>query len=84
MDLHGRSFEDLLELSASLEDPQEIRALIESLDRLEKNLRYMRKRLMGKLAQTQRRMEEKRDKERQRLKASLKILKTEKRERDSS
>ncbi len=82
MNLHGHSFEDLLEISASVEDPEEIRALIESLDRLEKNLRYMRKRLAGKLAKTERRMDEERDRERQRRKASFKVLKTEKQEKN--
>ena len=78
MNLHPLSFEHLLRVSASLENPAEIKDMVDSLELLEKNIRYMRQRLNGKLRQVDQQAEEARQKERKRRKQTLKILKREK------
>ena len=78
MNLHHVTFEKLLEICGSLEDPDKIKGMIEALDLLEKNLRYMRQRLVGQLNMDERRRAEEKTKERQRLKQSFRVLKPKK------
>ena len=74
MNLHPLSFEQLLRVSASLENPVELKEMVESLELLEKNIRYMRQRLNGKLLKLEKEVEETRQEERKKRKQSLKIL----------
>ncbi len=74
MNIHHLSFEDLLNMCSSLEDPGEINKMILALEIMEKNLGYQRQRLAGMLAVDTRQHEEKRQKDRQRLKQSFKIF----------
>ena len=74
MNLHPHSFEKILELCSSIEEPEEMEEMIESLDLLEKNIRYLRQRLAGKLARFNHRREEKQRAERQQLKESLRVV----------
>ena len=74
MDIHGTSFEKLLEIASSLEEPRELKAMVEALDRMEKNLALMRQRLTGKLSQTEQARDEDQREKRQKLKESLQVL----------
>ena len=78
MNLHPLSFEKLLETARDLENPAQIREMIASLQLLEKNIRFMRQRLMGQLSQLERLGEEARQKQRESLKASLQVLTSQK------
>jgi hypothetical protein len=78
LNLHPHSFEKILEICSSLEEPGEMTEMIESLDLLEKNIRYLRQRLVGKLARINHRKEEQQRAERQQLKKSLRVLSREK------
>ena len=74
MNLHPHSFEKILEICSSLEEPDEMKEMVDSLDLLEKNIRYLRQRLTGKLARASLRKEEQQRAERQQLKNSLRVL----------
>jgi hypothetical protein len=78
LNLHPHPFEKILELCSSLEEPGEMKEMIESLDLLEKNIRYLRQRLVGKLARINHRKEEQQRAERQQLKKSLRVVSREK------
>ncbi len=53
MNIHAVTFEQLLDICASLEDPVEMQDLLQALDLLERNVRYLRQRLAGKLREKQ-------------------------------
>jgi len=74
VNLHPHSFEKILEICSSLDAPEEMEEMIESLDLLEKNIRYLRQRLVGKLARLNLRKEEKQREERLQLKKSLRVV----------
>ena len=74
MDIHGQTFEKLLEIASSLEEQSDIEKMIEALARLEKNIAYMRKRLVGKLNQVDQTAVAEELEKRRKLKASLQVL----------
>ena len=74
MNLHPHSFEKILEICSSIDEAEEMEEMIESLDLLEKNIRYLRQRLVGKLARVNLRKEEKQREERLQLKRSLRVV----------
>lgn len=74
MNLHALTFEQILRVCASLEDPKEIRIMIQALEVLEKNIRYRRKELMGVLNGVEIREKREKQKERQALKQSLRVI----------
>ena len=49
MNIHALTFEQILRLCSSMEDPIEISKLIQALEILERNIRYRRKELIGQL-----------------------------------
>lgn len=53
MNIHAVTFEQLLEICASLEDLEEMQNLVEALELLERNVRYLRQRLVGRLREKQ-------------------------------
>lgn len=83
MNLHDLSFEDILGICASLDDPAEAREMIHALELLEKNIRYQRKRLLGVLAEATVRDRKRKEKAREELKQSLRIIRTEDENADS-
>jgi hypothetical protein len=80
MNLHALTFEQILRACASLEDPREIRTMIQALEVLERNIRYRRQELTGMLNGLE--IREKREKERHRstVKSSLRVVRTEEEE----
>ena len=74
MNLHALTFEQILRVCASLEDPKEIRIMIQALEVLEKNIRYRRKELMGVLNGVEIREKREKQKERQAIKQSLRVI----------
>jgi hypothetical protein len=74
MNLHALTFEQILRACASLEDPKEIRTMIQALEILERNIRYRRQELTGMLNGLE--IREKREKERLRstVKSSLRVV----------
>ena len=74
VNLHPHSFEKILEICSGLGEQEEMREMIESLDLLEKNIRYLRQRLEGKLARALLRKQEQQRAEREQLKSSLRVL----------
>lgn len=82
MNLHAMTFEQILRVCASLEDPKEIRIMIQALEVLERNIRYRRKELMGVLNGVEIREKREKQKERQALKQSLRVIRREGEDRD--
>ena len=76
MNLHALTFEQILQLCASLEDPNEIAKLIQALEILERNIRYRRQELSGMLNGLEIRDEQERQDQRQAVKASLRVVRT--------
>ena len=76
MNLHALTFEQILQLCASLEDPNEIARLIQALEILERNIRYRRQELSGMLNGLEIRDEQERQDQRQAVKASLRVVRT--------
>ena len=74
MNLHALTFEQILQLCASLEDPNEIAKLIQALEILERNIRYRRQELSGMLNGLEIRDEQERQDQRQAVKASLRVV----------
>ena len=74
MNLQDHSFEKILELSASIDDASRLKELIEELERLEKNLNFLRKRLKGKLAQEEVFQKKIKQQERQERKKSFRVI----------
>ena len=61
MNIHAFTFEQILQLCASIEDPIEISKLIQALDILEKNIRYRRKELIGQINEIEKREKKEED-----------------------
>jgi len=76
MNLHALTFEQILRLCSSLEDPNEIAKLIQALEILERNLRYRRQELSGMLNGLEIRDERERQEQRKALKDSLRVVRT--------
>jgi hypothetical protein len=74
MNLNALTFEQILRLCASLEDPNEIARLIQALEVLERNLRYRRQELTGLLNEVELRDKRERQRERQAIKDSLRVV----------
>jgi hypothetical protein len=74
MNLNALTFEQILRLCASREDPNEIARLIQALEVLERNLRYRRQELTGLLNEVELRDKRERQKERQAVKDSLRVV----------
>ena len=74
MNIHALTFEQILRVCASLEDPKEIETMIQALEILERNIRYRRKELIGMLNEIQTRDKKEKQKERQALKDSLRVI----------
>ena len=74
MNLHALTFEQILRLCSSIEDPIEISKLIQALEILERNIRYRRKELIGMLNEIQTRDKKEKQKELQALKDSLRVI----------
>ena len=77
MNIHALTFEQILRLCASMEDPIEISKLIQALDILERNIGYRRKELIGQLNEIETRDKNEKRKERQELKKSLRVVRAE-------
>lgn len=77
MNLHALTFEQILRLCSSTEDPIEISKLIQALDILERNIGYRRKELIGQLNEIETRDKNEKRKERQALKKSLRVVRAE-------
>ncbi len=74
MNLHALTFEQILRLCSSLEDPNEIAKLIQALEILERNLRYRRQELSGMLNGLEIRDERERQEQRRVIKRSLRVV----------
>ncbi len=74
MNLHALTFEQILRLCASLEDPKEIREMLQALDLLEKNIHYQRQGLAGRLKGLERQQKAAEEQRRQALKDSLRLI----------
>ena len=74
MNLQDHSFEKILELSATIDDAKRLKELIEELERLEKNLNYLRKRLKGKLDQEEVVQKKIKQQERQERKKTFRVI----------
>jgi len=74
MNLQDHSFEKILELSATIDDAKKLKELIEEVERLEKNLNFLRKRLQGKLAQEEVVQKKIRHQERQERKKNFRVI----------
>ncbi len=76
MNLHALTFEQILRVCASLEDPGEIKTMIQALEILEKNIRYRRLDLSGMLNGLEIRDKRERQDQRQAIKDSLRVVRT--------
>ena len=76
MNLHALTFEQILRVCGSLEDPGEIRIMIQALEVLERNIRYRRQELTGMLNGLEIRDERERQEQRRALKGSLRVVRT--------
>ena len=76
MNIHALTFEQILRLCASIEDPHEISKLIQALEIIEKNIRYRRKELIGRLKEVEIRDRKEKKKHRQTVKESLRVVRT--------
>ncbi len=75
MNLFPLTFEQITDICASLEDPEAMEDMIESLDQMEKNIQIIRQVLNGKLSKIELIKEETRQRDRRMLKKSLKLIK---------
>jgi hypothetical protein len=74
MNLHAFTFEQILQMCASMEDPIEISKLIQALDILERNIRYRRKELIGQLKEIEAQDEQEKQEQRRAVKSSLRLV----------
>jgi hypothetical protein len=74
MNIHALSFEQILRLCSSIEDPHEIAKLIQALEILERNLGYRRKELIGQLKEIEAREKNEKQKQRRAVKDSLRVV----------
>ena len=77
MNIHAFTFEQILQLCASIEDPHEISKLIQALEILEKNIRYRRKELIGQLKEIEARDKKEKQTQRRAVKRSLRVVRPE-------
>ena len=77
MNIHALTFEQILRLCASIEDPHEIAKLIQALEILERNLGYRRKELVGQLKEIEAREKNEKRKQRRAMKSSLRVVRQE-------
>jgi hypothetical protein len=76
MNLHALTFEQILRLCSSIEDPHEISKLIQALEILERNLGYRRKELIGQLKQIEAREKREKQEQRRAVKNSLRVVRS--------
>jgi hypothetical protein len=74
MNLHALTFEQILRLCASLDDPNEIAKLVQALEILERNIRYRRTELIGQINEIELRDKREQQKQRQAVKRSLRVV----------
>lgn len=74
MNIHAVTFEQLLEICASLDDLEEMQNLVEALDLLERNVRYLRQRLVGRLREKQGEEEYRKEAERRARRNALRLV----------
>lgn len=74
MNIHAVTFEQLLDICASLEDPVEMQDLLQALDLLERNVRYLRQRLAGRLREKQGEEENRKETERRARRNALRLV----------
>ena len=74
MNLHALTFEQILRICASLEDPGEIKIMIQVLEVLERNIRYRRQELTGMLNGLEIRDERERQEQRKAVKRALRVV----------
>ena len=74
MNIHATTFEQLLEICASLEDSVEMKRMVEALNLLENNVRYLRQRLIGRLREQERKESESRSRDREARKKVLRVV----------
>ncbi len=74
MNIHAVTFEQLLDICASLEDPVEMEDLLQALDLLERNVRYLRQRLAGRLREKQGEEENRKEAERRARRNALRLV----------
>ena len=77
MNIHALTFEQILRMCASIEDPHEISKLIQALEILERNLGYRRKELIGQLKEIEAREKKEKQKQRRAVKRSLRVVRQE-------
>ena len=77
MNIHAFTLEQILQMCATIEDPHEISKLIQSLEILERNLRYRRKELIGQLKEIEAREEKEKREQRRAVKGSLRLVRQE-------
>lgn len=80
MNLHHLTFEQILRVCSSLEDPKEIRTMIQALEVLERNIRYRRQELTGMLKGLEARDKREKEEKREALKSSLRVVRPEEEE----
>ena len=74
MNLHALTFEQILRVCATLEDPGEIKTMIHALEVLERNIRYRRRDLSGMLNGLEIRDKREKQEQRQAIKNSLRVV----------
>ncbi|MEW6440496.1 MAG: hypothetical protein AB1640_06110 [bacterium] len=74
MDIHAVTFEQLLDICASLEDAAEMKKTIEALELLEKNVRSLRTNLAGRLREKEQVEGARADEERKARRKSLRVV----------
>jgi hypothetical protein len=74
MNLHALTFEQILRVCGSLEDPGEIKIMIQALEVLERNIRYRRQELTGMLNGLEIRGEREKQEQRRAVKSSLRVV----------
>ena len=74
MNLHALTFEQILRVCGSLEDPGEIKIMIQALEVLEKNIRYRRLDLSGMLNGLESQDKREKKEQRQAIKNSLRVV----------
>ena len=77
MNLHALTFEQILRVCGSLEDPKEIKTMIEALGVLERNIRYRRQELNGMLNGLEIREKREKQEHRKAVKGSLRLVRQE-------
>ena len=74
MNLHALTFEQILRVCGSLEDPGEIKIMIQALEVFEKNIRYRKLDLSGMLNGLESQDKREKKEQRQAIKNSLRVV----------